>query len=443
MYQTTATRTNFDPRMDRRKRRTRGRFLFLRILLAAGFVISLSRGGQAQDIVLDWNGHAANSIVGVAMQPPPRGLIRLAMVHVAMYDAVNAIEGYPFTAYAVTPNVILPASPEAAAATAAHDVLVALFPMQQADLDVKYAASLAAIPDGTAKINGISVGQQAAAGILLFRADDGRDAVVAYVPGSGPGVWNPTPPGFLPAQAPEVAHVRPFTLRSPSQFRAEPLLDLSSRRWVRDYNETKNLGGATGSTRTPEQTDLARFVSDQPILQWNRAWRSISAAQEMSLADNARFFAMLATAGSDALIACWDSKFFYNFWRPVTAIRAGDTDGNPETEPDPTWIGLVITPNHPEYPAAHGCFSSASTGTLKFFFGTDHFNFTMDSTVARLTNPVRHYTRFSQALDDILDARIYGGMHYRNSNHKGAIIGKQVSRYVTTHFFLPSRGHND
>jgi len=396
------------------------------------------------DMVLDWNGHAANAIVGVAMQPPPRGLIRLARVHVAMYDAVNAIEGYPFTAYAVTPNVILPASPEAAAAAAAHDVLVALFPLQQADLDVKYAASLAAIPDdGTAKINGISVGQQAAAGILLFRADDGRDAVVAYVPGSGRGVWNPTPPGFLPAQAPEVAHVRPFTLSSPSQFRAEPPPDLSSETWVRDYNETKSLGRATGSTRTPEQTDLGRFVSDQPMLQWNRAWRGISAAQEMSLADNARFFAMLTTAGSDALIACWDSKFFYNFWRPVTAIRAGDTDGNPETEPDPTWIGLVITPNHPEYPTAHGCFSSASTGTLKFFFGTDHFNFTMDSAVAGLTNPVRHYTRFSQALDDILDARIYGGMHYRNSNDKGAIIGKQVSRYVTTHCFLPSRGRND
>ncbi len=395
------------------------------------------------DMVLDWNAHAANAIVGVAVQPPPRGLIRLAMVHVAIYDAVNAIEGYPFTAYAVTPNVILPASPEAAAAAAAHDVLVALFPLQQADLDVKYAASLAAIPDGTAKINGISVGQQAAAGILLFRADDGRDAVVAYAPGSGPGVWNPTPPGSLAAQAPEVAQVRPWTLNSPSQFRAEPPPDLSSETWVRDYNETKSLGRATGSTRTPEQTDLGRFVSDQPMLQWNRAWRRISAAEGLSLADNARFFAMLTIASSDALIACWDSKFFYNFWRPVTAIRSGDTDSNPATEPDPNWIGLIITPNHPEYPAAHGCFSSASTGTLKFFFGTDSFNFTMDSTVAGLTNPVRHYTRFSHALADILDARIYGGMHYRDSNHKGAIIGKQVSRYVTTHCFLPSRGRND
>ena len=181
--------------------------------------------------------------------PPPRGLIRLAMVHVAIYDAVNAIEGYPFTSYAVRPNVITPASPEAATAAAAHDMLVALFPSQQADLDAEYAASLALIPDGPAKTNGISVGQQAAAGILLFRANDGRDAVVPYVPGSGPGVWIPTPPGFLAAQAPEVAHVRPFTLNSPSQFRAEEPPDLSSETWVRDYNETKSLGAATGSTR--------------------------------------------------------------------------------------------------------------------------------------------------------------------------------------------------
>ena len=396
------------------------------------------------DMVLVWNAHAANAIVGVAGQPPPRGLIRLAMVHLAMYDAVNAIEGYPFSDYAVTPNVILPASAEAAAAAAAHDVLLALFPSQETDLNMKYAASLAGIPDdGAAKINGISVGQQCAAGILLLRADDGRDAVVPYAPGSGPGVWNPTPPAFLAVQAPEVAHVRPFTLNSPSQFRAEPPPNLSSETWVRDYNETKSLGRASGSTRTPEQTDLGRFVSDQPMLQWNRAWRGISVAQGMSLAENSRFFAMLTTASADALISCWDTKFFYNFWRPVTAIRAGDLDGNPATESDPNWIGLVVTPNHPEYPAAHGCFSSASTGILKSFFGTDDYNFSMDSTVAGLTNPVRHYTRFSQALEDMLDARIYGGMHYRNSTHKGAIIGKQVSRYVTTHFFRPTRHLND
>src|SRR5262252_5664178 len=191
------------------------RILPLLIALALGVVAAptAARG----DAVLDWNAHAATAIVGVAGQPPPRGFIRLAMVHVAIYDAVNAINGYPFTPYAVTPNVVAPASPEAATAAAAHDMLVALFPAQQADLDAKYAASLAGIPDGPAKTNGISVGQQAAAGILLFRANDGRDAIVPYMPGNGPGVWIPTPPGFLAAQAPEVAYVRPFTMRSPSQ----------------------------------------------------------------------------------------------------------------------------------------------------------------------------------------------------------------------------------
>jgi len=396
------------------------------------------------DMVLDWNAHAANAIVGVAAMRPERGLIRLAMVHIAIYDAVNAIAGYPSQPYGVTPSVASPASPEAATAAAAHDMLVALFPAQQADLDLKYAASLATISDdGPAKTNGISVGQQTASGILALRANDGRDAVVAYTPGSGPGVWIPTPPAGLPAAAPETAHVQPFALNSPSQFRAEPPPALTSDTWARDYNEVKSLGGLTGSTRTPEQTDIGRFWSDQPILQWNRAWRNISIGHGLSLQDNARFFAMLATAAADAIIACWDSKFTYSFWRPVTAIRAGDTDGNPETEPDASWIAQVTTPNHPEYPAAHGCFSGASTQTLKSFFGTDDFAFTIDSKIAGLTNPVRSYGSFSQALDEVSDARVYGGMHYRNSTHKGGNIGKQVSRYVTTHYFLPSRGHND
>ena len=394
------------------------------------------------DMVLDWNAHAANAIVGVAGQRPERGLIRLAMVHVAVYDAVNAIDGFPFQAYGVTPNVVSPASREAATAAAAHDMLVALFPVQQADLDAKYSASLATIPDGPAKTNGISVGQQTASGILGLRANDGRDAVVPYTAGSGPGVWMPTPPAFLPAAAPEAAHVQPFALNSPSQFRAEPPPELTSDTWTRDYNEVKSLGSATSTTRTAEQTDIGRFWSDQPILQWNRTWRNISVARSLSLSDNARFFAMLATASADAIIACWDSKYFYSFWRPVTAIRGGDTDGNPDTEVDPNWIGLVVTPNHPEYPAAHGCFSGASTHTLRSFFGTNDFDFTIDSKVAGLTDPVRSFGSFSQALDEVLDARVYGGMHYRNSTSKGAKIGRQVSKYLTNHFFLPSRGRH-
>jgi len=395
------------------------------------------------DMVLDWNANAANAIVGVAAQRPERGLIRLAMVHIAVYNAVNAIDGNPFESYGVAPNVVAPASPEAAAAAAAHDVLVALFPSQQADLDTKYSQSLALVGDGTAKTNGVSAGQQAAAGILGMRANDGRDAVVPYTPGTGTGVWMPTPPAFLAAAAPESARVQPFALNSPSQFRAEPPPELNSKTWTRDYNEVKSLGAATGSTRTPAQTDIGRFWSDQPILQWNRAWRTISVSHVLSLSDNARFFAMLSTASADAIIACWDSKYFYNFWRPVTAIRAGDTDGNPNTEADPNWIGQVTTPNHPEYPAAHGCFSGASTNTLRVFFGTDSFDFTIDSNIADLTNPVRSYGSFSQSLAEVLDARVYGSMHYRNSTAAGARIGKQVAKYVTRHFFLPSKGHRD
>jgi hypothetical protein len=287
------------------------------------------------DAVLDWNEYAAKAIVTVGGQVPPRALIRLAMVHLAMYDAVNAIEGAPFWGYASVPAVHRPASEEAAAATAAHDVLVVLFPAQAADLDAKYATSLAALPDDIAKPNGIAVGQQAASAILIKRAEDGRDATVTYTPGSGPGIWVPTPPAFLAALAPETPFVQPFALNSASQFRPDPPFSLTSEDWARDYNEIKALGPAVGSIRTPAQTDIARFWSDNPPLQWNRAWRALSVAKDLGLADNARYFAMLATASADALIACWDAKYFYNFWRPVTAIRAGDTDGNPETAPDP------------------------------------------------------------------------------------------------------------
>ncbi len=432
--------------------RTSNRAMF--VLVVISFAINVGPHASARrtsvkpttvlqpNMVLVWNANAADAIVGVAGLRPERGLIRLAMVHIAVYDAVNAIDGYPFQAYGIHPNVISPASADAATATAAHNMLVALFPAQQPDLDLKYAVSLSTIDDGPAKINGIAVGQQTAAGILALRANDGRDATVAYSPGSGPGLWAPTPPGFLAAAAPEAAHVQPFALNSPSQFRAEPPPLLSSDTWARDYNEVKSLGAAIGSTRTPEQTDIGRFWSDQPILQWNRAWRNIAITQRLSLEESARFFAMLATASADAIIACWDSKYTYNFWRPVTAIRAGDTDGNSQTEPDVNWIAQVVPPNHPEYPAAHGCFSGSSTQTLKFFLGTDNFSFTIDSLVAGLTEPVRSYNSFSQALDEVRDARVYGGMHYRNSAHKGAIIGQQVSRFVTTHFFRPTTGRN-
>jgi len=408
----------------------------------AALLVLVWSGPARADVVLDWNGLAAQLIVGPggANKVPPLGLVDLAIVHTAIYDAVNAVEGFPFAPYGVQPTVTTPASAEAAAARAGRDVLLALYPSRSADIEALYASSLAAVPDGPAETNGIDVGQQAAAGILALRANDGRNAGTPIIePPAAPGVWIRTPPGFLAPQAPWTGSINPWTLNSSDQFRSEPPPELDSQTWVRDYNEVMALGPGTGSTRTSEQTNIGLFWGDQPMLQWNQAWRGISIGAGLSVQDNARLFAMLATASSDSLIACWEAKYHYMFWRPVTAIRAGG--GNPALTDDPSWLGLVPTPNHPEYPAAHGCFSGASVETLSYFFGTDDFTFTITSNFAGVTTPVRTYSSFSQALQEVLDARIYGGMHYRNSTHKGAILGKQVSHFATRHFFRLQHGN--
>ena len=247
------------------------------------------------------------------------------------------------------------------------------------------------------------------------------------------------PPAFLAAQAPETPLVQPFALQSASQFRPDAPPELGSRRWARDYNEVKALGSLVGSARTAEQTDIARFWSDNPPLQWIRAWRALSVGQFLRVAENARYFAMLSTASADALIACWDAKYAYNAWRPVTAIRAGESDGNPYTAPDPSWIGLIATPNHPEYPAAHGCFSGAVTETLKSFFGSDEvcaLRWTATSPASSL--PFEAHADSQTRCRRSGEARIYGGMHYRTSTRIGALLGEQVARYTTKHFFRPA-----
>lgn len=392
--------------------------------------------------VVFWNAVADNSIAVVGGKPPQTGSIDTAIVHTAVYDAVNAICGFPFAPYAVTPKVQVPALAEAAVAAAAHDVLVALYPAQLTDLDQQLAAYLNTIPGhAEGKLNGIAVGQQTAAGILAVRANDGRNAGTGWTPPSpGPGIWQPTPPGFLPPATPWLRVVTPWTMSSPSQFRVLPPPALDSAVWVHDYNETNQYGGAVGSLRTPEQSDLAQFVGGpgvHPMLQWHGTWRSIAGDQHLSVLDAARLFGMLSTAASDALIACWDSKYNYAFWRPVTAIRAGG--GNPSLAADPSWIGFNVTPNHPEYPAAHGCLSASVVEVLTSYFGTDQLQFTMSSPAPGLLQPVRSYDHFSQVLTDILNARVYGGMHYRNSTVVGAELGRQVSRQVIAQFFLPRR----
>jgi len=391
--------------------------------------------------VLDWNARAAQLIVGPggAGKIPAVGLIDLAIVHTAVYDAVNAVEGFPFRTYAVRAVVPGPASGEAAVAAAGRGTLIALYPARGTDIEAWYAESLAGIPDGEKKTNGISVGEQAAAGILALREHDGRnDGTPIVEPPAAPGVWVRTPPAFAAPATPWVRSVTPWNLEHPAQFRPGPPPHLSTARYRRDYQETRLFGGAAGGRATAKQQDVGRFWGDQPMLQWNRAWRGIVLAKNLSGMDAARFFAMVSTATSDSLIACWDAKYEYLFWRPVTAIRAGG--GDPRLPGDPSWSSLVTTPNHPEYPGAHGCLSGASTSAMRRFFETDSFSFTIDSTVAGLLTPVRSYDSFSQAIDEVIDARVWGGMHYRSSSETGARMGKKVAR-LAARAFRPAHDH--
>jgi hypothetical protein len=386
------------------------------------------------DVVTDWNLVAKTAIVNNAGKPPTTGAAILSYVHGAVYDAVEAIDGR-HEPYAYRPVALAPsASREAAVASAAYHILVTFFPTQQAFLDGAYSSSLAAIPDGAAKTAGIGIGASSSAAMFAHRVGDGLEASVPYVPGAGPGVWQPTPPAFLPALTPWAALLRPFTMTSTDQFRAEGPPSLDSAQWAEDYNEAKAYGAAVGSSRTPEQTELGRFWTENPTAQYTRIWRDLAIARGLTVSENARLFAMLSMAFADALIAAWDSKFFYNFWRPVTAIRAGDTDGNADTTADLAWSSAQGTPNHPEYPAAHSTAGSAISGVIAEFFGTKKVQIVLSSAVTGTSHVVDSTDDFAK---ELIEARIFGGMHYRTSGRHGVAMGGKVTNWLSKHFFAP------
>jgi hypothetical protein len=390
------------------------------------------------DAITDWSAIAQTTIVTTALRPPPAAVVDVAYVFAAVYDAVNAIDGR-YSVFAVSPSNASPqASQEAAAAAAAHHVLKSFFPSQQVFLDNAYAASLAAIPAGTARDQGIAIGVEVATAFLALRANDGRNAVVPYTFGSGPGVYQLTPGAPAPPASPAtpwVALMKPFTLKSSSQFRADGPPHLSSAQWAEDFSEVKSMGVLNDSARTPTQTEIGRFYQEHPGAQLIRNFRDFAAAQPLSLADRARLLAVLHITAADAIIACWDSKYFFNFWRPVTAIHAADTDDNEATESDTSWVPLVPTPNHPEYPAAHGAVSTAYAEALRHFFGTKKVTITLTSTI---TGTAHTFHRTDDIIKEIIVARIYGGMHYRTSGVHGSVIGRKVAQWIAKHYFQPS-----
>jgi hypothetical protein len=403
------------------------------LLAGLAALLAVAAAPARADTVTDWNLNAANALFVTAAQPPQASVPHLAMVHGAVYDAVNAIDG-GHEGYLLSPGVGQPSvSKQAAAAAAAHRVLVHLLPAQQPLLDSRYAASLAAIPGGSRKARGIAVGEAAAAAMITARTGDGRFGPFRFAVGLGPGEWRPVLPAFVNDPNAWLKDVKPFLIRSSSQFRSKGPLALDSRRYAREFEEVRSLGSATSTTRSDDQTQAARYWAENPPATWNRIFRTLSAQQGLSLVDNARFFAMLYMTATDALISVWDDKAHWSFWRPITAIREADTDGNPRTDPDPGWLPLIATPPYPDHPSAHLGLSGSIGRTLQRFFGTDRIAWS-DTNNGGFS---RSFTRISQAVEEIVGARIWAGLHFRTADDQGERIGRQVARYVEERYFEP------
>ena len=358
--------------------------------------------------------------------------IDLTTLHLAIYDSVIAISG-THQPFAVRPTTATNgASMDAAAIEAAYRVLKGLFPSRGAFYEAAYAAGIGAVPAGDAKTRGMAIGAEVAAGMLALRANDGRETVLPpYVSGTEPGQFrsaNANPVGRLNVV------IKPFTTTSHAQFRAGPPPALDSALYAADVNEVKAVASTTSTVRTAEQTEVARFFTEPPP-PWT--WRNLNrfATASADLAENARMMALLYVATADALGACFETKYHYEYWRPTSAIRLADTDGNPATEADAAWTPHVPTPNHPEYPAAHGCNDGATAEAVRGFYGTKKVHFTFDSTV---TGTVPHvYDSTDDLVHDSRNGRVWGGMHFRNSTIVGTELGKDVAKWVAKHHFRP------
>ena len=388
------------------------------------------------DVIAHWGKIATDTInvpaaaTGTPEERRPNYAFDQATVHLAMFDAVNAIDG-SYQRFAAQPTTSTAgASLEAAAAAAAYHTLKGLFPHRTLQYEAAYTSYVGTLPEGDAKIRGLQIGQEVAVQIVALRANDGRFTPVAYAPTDLPGRFRGTPP-FVNSYAP---FVRPFTLQSAAQFRADGPPPLTSVEYAADVNETKGLGAANSTVRTKEQTEIARFHTAPPPVFWPSNLR-IFATADRTIAQNARTMAALWTAHADATIACFESKYHFDHWRPITAIRLADTDGNGATDKDPSWTPLAPTPNHPEYPAAHSCATGVTAEVLEQVFGTKKLSFTWTSSVP---DTIKH--EFSSTDDlgkEIQLARIAGGMHFRTATVHGEVLGMKVGKWVMKNHFLP------
>jgi hypothetical protein len=391
----------------------------------------VSAAANSANAVIVWDTNAQTAIWDVAQQQPPQVAGRsFAMVSGAVYDAVNAIAGTPRQPYLLAPRANGTESTDAAVATAAYRVLDSVFPDQQERLRTQYDEYLAAIPDGRAKRGGIRVGTHTAAAMIEDRVDDGSTGSEIWPVGTEPGQWRPTPPDF-DNQAAWVRHLKPFVLPDSEMFPTPGPPALTSRAYARDVNEVKRLGSATSTVRTADQTEAAIWWHDRRSVHWEFK-RQLAVTQRLNALQTARLFVLIDMAGEDASIACSAAKLQWSFWRPVTAIQLADTDGNPATAADPNWMPLLVTPPFPDYPSGHSCATGSRMTTYTTFFGRDDITFSAFSVD---TGTTRQFTSFSAAAAELIEARIWGGIHYRTADIDGEVLGKSISEYVTEHFF--------
>jgi hypothetical protein len=389
------------------------------------------------DAVTDWNekalsaGNAARQTP--AGQTPAQQARNIAMVHLAMFDALNSIEPR-YTPYRVQLKVPNTTSREAAASAAAHYLIVRLYPAQSKDADAALQAALALVPDSPDKTQGAQLGEKIAAALLEERSTDGADATDTYRPYGAAGAYVPT---ILTASW-NWGLVKPFAMKSGNQFRPGPPYALTSAEWARDYDEVKKMGAKTGSGRSAEQTDTAKFWEQTGAGSYNQIVQQVAAAKKLDLLDNARLYAHVYLATADAFIAIFDAKYAYNFWRPLTAIRNGDNDGNDATERDAAWSPFISTPMHPEYPCAHCIAQSSAATVLHTLFG-DALPTTVIMTSPTAPGVTRKFDRLSDYKAEIINARIYDGVHYRRSGEVGVEMGRKIGEYVTEHFLKPVR----
>ena len=398
------------------------------VMIAASIVVGASAQARA-NVITDWDEKA---LAVVAPMPPYNAQRLIGMVHLAMFDAVNSIERR-YRPYLVELKAEPTTSKEAAAAAAAATILATLDPKTASDMKTALATYLASIPDGKDKLNGVELGEAVAVRIFGARINDGSEEPDAYRPRTTPGVYVPTPitAGSM------WPNMKPFAMIKGSQFRPDPPIALNSNEWAADFNELKDYGGKTSTKRSAQQTEIARFWLMTGPRAYHPLVRELVTTKGMSVVDSARFMALVTVGINDALIAVFDAKYHYNFWRPITAIRNGDIDENPATDREATWQPIDNTPMHPEYPCAHCILSGSVAGVVKAVLGGEDIpEVAMTSTTA--PGVTHRWTNLTAFTEEVANARIWAGFHYRFSTRVGTNMGHQIGEYVVKNVMQPT-----